>query len=118
MKKQFKTAIIATIITCMILISCACAMPAKAERPEFYPILTVVVNSVRIEDDLWIVDCRDKDGHVHSFFDDEGTWEYGDVANLLMWATEVEEEDEVIEVYWEGYTEDIEQFFETLEWRH
>lgn len=118
--KEVKTAIIATIITIMVLISCACAMPAYAEqdRGEFYLHLTVVVASTRIESHLWIVDCRDKDGNVWSFFDDEGTWEKGDIANLLMWNMgEQEEDNEVIEVYWEGYTKDIDSFFQIEGWR-
>ena len=118
--KEAKTAIIATIITIMILISCACAMPAYAEqeRGEFYPRLTVIVASTRIDTRLWVIDCRDKDGNVWSFFDDEGTWEKGDIANLLMWNMgEQEEDDEIIEVYWEGYTENVTEWLQMEGWR-
>ena len=117
--KEVKTIIIATIITCLIIISTAFALPAQAEsRPEFYPRLTVVVNSTRIESHTWVVECQDKEGNRWAFFDDVGTWSRGDIANLLMWAiTDKEEEDEIVEVYWEGYTENIESYFRLMGWR-
>ena len=117
--KEVKAVIIATIVTCLIIVSTAFALPAQAEsRPEFYPRLTVVVNSVRIEERTWVVECQDKEGNIWAFFDDEGTWEKGDIANLLMWAiTEQEEEDEIVEVYWEGYTENITEWLQMEGWR-
>lgn len=118
--KEVKVVIIATIVTVLILVSTAFALPAKAEadRGEFYPKLTVVVSSVRIDTGLWVVDCRDQEGNKWSFFDDEGTWEYGDIANLLMWNMgEREEDDEIIEVYWEGYTENIEMYCKIMGWK-
>ena len=118
MKKQIRAIIIATIVTCVILISCACAIPAQAERPEFYPKLTVVVDSIRIDSHLWVVDCRDKDGNIWSFFDDEGTWARGDIANLLMMTiNENEEEDELVEIYWEGFTEYPDEYFMVIGWK-
>lgn len=119
MKKQIHAIIIATIVTCAIIISCAYAMPAKAEarHPEFYPKLTIVFEAEKIED-YWVVYCIDKTQNIWSFYDDEGTWVKGDIANLLMWNLgEYEEDDEIVEVYWEGYTENLESFFKTLEWR-
>lgn len=127
MKKQIRAVIIATIITCAIIISCAYAMPVQAEAAneaaelghgEFYPKLAMVISSVRIDTDLWIVNCQDRTGNVWAFFDDEGTWEIGDIANLLMWNLgEREEDNEIIEVYWEGYTDNLETFFKIIEWR-
>ena len=119
--KQTKIIIIATIVTIIIMLSCAYAMPAVAEvgdRGEFYPRLTVVVETEQIADSgWWIVYCQDKDGNVWAFYDDEGTWDIGDIANLLMWnLSEHEEEDEIIEVYWEGYTENPSGFFSLEGW--
>ena len=113
MKKQIRAAIIATIITCIIIISSSFAMPAFAEdRGEFYPKLTIVVSSVKIDSQLWVVDCKDKNGNIWSFFDDEGVWKQGDIINLLMWKMgENEKEDEILEVYWEGYTDNLKMFF-------
>lgn len=107
--KKFRVCIIATIITAIIICSCALALPVQAEgvRPEFYPKLTIVVANTPLEGtDFYIVDCIDKDGYKWSFFDDEGTWEPGDLANLLMWnmGAKSEEEDEIVEVYFEGTT--------------
>ena len=115
MKKQIRTIIIATIITIMIIISCACIAPAMAEdHGEFYPRLTIVVDTEQIHEGLRIVYCQDKDGNVWSFFSDENDWIKGDIADLLMWNLK---EDEIIEVYWEGYTEDVETFFSLERWR-
>ena len=86
---------------------------AELDHGEMYPKLTVVIESTKV-DDLWLVSCRDREGNVWAFWDDEGTWAYGDIANLLMWDLE---EDEIIEVYWEGYTENIQLFFQTIGWR-
>ena len=118
MKKQIKTAIITTILVSIIIVSCAFTMPATAEdRGEFYPKLTVIFKIERV-DDLWVVYCIDKTQNIWSFYDDENIWKKGDIANLFMWATgENEEEDEIIEVYWEGYTENINLFFQVNGWR-
>ena len=120
--KPIKTIIIATIVTIAIIMSCACALPAGAEaadRGEFYPKLTVVVETELVTPDLWVITCEDREGNLWAFYDDEGEWDVGDIANLLMWNMgEREEDDEVIEVYWEGYTENIEDFFHVTEWRH
>jgi hypothetical protein len=120
MKKQIRTTIIATITTIIIIFSCALALPASAEvgdRGEFYPRLTVVVDVVELGG-LRYIACQDKDGNIWGFYDDEAEWDVGDIANLLMWNMgEHEEDDEIIEVYWEGYTEDIETFFSLEGWR-
>ena len=106
--KTTKIAIIATIITVAIIALCGIAT-ASAERPEFYPLLTVVVNVQPIGNDLCIVDCMDKEGNLWSFYAEPCEWFAGDLANLLMWATgENEEDDEVVEVYYEGFLEDAE----------
>lgn len=119
--KTTKIAIIATIITVCLILSCACALPAQAEagsRPEFYPRLTIVVEVISVSDDLWIVECRDRDDHIWAFYDDELIWSSGDIANLLMWAmNDNEEEDEIIEVYLEGYTENITEWLQNSTWR-
>ena len=120
--KQTKVIIIATIVTIIIMISCACAIPATAEtnnRGEFYPRLTIVVEKEHLVDtDLWLIYCQDKDGNVWAFYDDEGEWAIGDIANLLMWNVgEREEENEIIEAYWEGHTENPIGFFSLEGWR-
>ncbi len=108
--KSTKVVIIATIITVILILSCAYALPIQAEaeaRPEFYPKLTIVV-SVTQEDGLWIIECMDKNGDIWAFYDDEESWAIGDIANLLMMTVSNNiEEDEIIEVYWEGYIENF-----------
>ena len=121
MRKQITVIIIATILTCAILISCSFAIPAGAEaedHSEFYPRLTVVIEKEQIANTgLWVIYCQDKGGNVWAFYDDEGEWNVGDIANLLMWnLNETEEEDEIIEVYWEGYTENVKTFFQAMNW--
>lgn len=117
--KTTKIAIIATIITTIIICSCAYAIPVKAEsRPEFYPKLSIVIDTHKVAGALWVIDCLDKEGNKWSFYDDEGTWTKGDIANLLMWAlNEHEEEDEVVEVYWEGYTKNVTEWLQNNGWR-
>ena len=118
--KEVKVIIIATIVTCLLILSCAYAMPVHAEEaeelPEFYCKLTIVVEKEAIGD-LWIISCRDKNGQIWSFYDDIGEWNIGDIANLFMWnMNENEEEHEIIEVYWEGYTENVDMFLKMMGW--
>lgn len=109
MKSTIKTIIIATIITAVIMISTAFALPAVAEElPEdFYELNAIVIGWEQIGDtDLRVIDCLAEDGNIWSFYDDEEEWEIGDVAILLMWeCTEAEEDDEVIDVIWVDYLE-------------
>ena len=93
---------ITIIITLAVVLSCTYA---EQVRGEFYPRLTVVVEKEQIEQsDLWIITCKDRVGNLWAFYDDEGEWDIGDIANLLMWNIgEREEDDEIIEVYWEGH---------------
>lgn len=113
--KTLKICAIATMVTAIIMLSCAVAMSANAEDfGEFYPRLTVVV-----ERHTDVVICQDREGHLWSFFCDESDgWTTGDLCNLLMWnnSTDVTEH-EVIDVYWEGYTESIDSFCRVTEWR-
>jgi hypothetical protein len=117
--KTIKVALIATIITALIICTCAYALPVKAEeqRPEFYPKLAIVTNTIHVVDNLYMIECRDKNGNIWGFYDDECTWTKGDIANLFMRAAgETEESDEIVEVYWEGYTKNIEGFFSLVGW--
>lgn len=107
MKNTIKTIIIATIITVIIMISTAFALPASAEvgdRGEFYPRLAVVTSYERIDEtDLWVITCTDKDGDEWAFYGEEEDAHIGNIFNLLMWNLgENEEEDEIVEVYYEG----------------
>lgn len=120
--KQIKVIIAAIITTIIIMLSCAYAIPATAEgdnHGEFYLRLTIVVEKEQVADtDLWVIYCQDREGNVWAFYDNEGEWDIGDIANLLMLkVSEHEEEDEIIEVYWEGYTENPAEFFFLEGWR-
>lgn len=117
--KELKIIAIATVIAICIMVSCAFAMPASAEgvNPEFgefYPRLTIVMN--RMGD---TVICRDKDGNLWEFFcDTTDTWAIGDICNLMMWNRSKDvTEHEIIEVYWEGYTDSLASFFSLNGWR-
>ena len=105
--KTTKIITIATIITIALiaLFGIATASAEAADRGEFYPKMSVVTGIDQIGDtNLFTVTVIDKDGHEWSFFDDEGEWQIGDIANLLMWnlSNEREEEDEIVETYYEG----------------
>lgn len=113
MKKTTITTIIATAMTIAIILSCACIVPASAEvgdRGEFYPLLTVVVGYERIGDtDEWVIDCMDRFGRVWSFYGEEEDAHIGIMFNLLMWNMgEAEEDDEIIEAYYEGRMDTME----------
>lgn len=104
--KTMKIATIATIITIVIIALCSVAT-ANAEvgdRGEFYPRLAVVTAWERIGDtDEWLITCTDKDGNEWCFFGDEDDAHIGNIYNLLMWNVgQDEEEDEIVEVYFEG----------------
>ena len=101
---------ITAIITALIL-TFAIVLPVCAEigdRGEFYPRLAVVTAYERIGDtDLWIIDVTDKDGQVWSFCGEEEDAHIGNMYNLLMWNMgEAEEDDEIIETYYEGRMDD------------
>lgn len=109
--KTTKIITIATAITMAIIIACSITVPASAEvgdRGEFYPLLAVVTGYEKIGDtDLWIIDVTDKDGRVWSFYGEAEDAHVGIMFNLLMWNMgEAEEEDEIVEVYYEGRLDD------------
>ena len=110
---------IITVIAIMLILSCTYSHVATAEDlPEFYPKLTVVVGTTQIDDCLWTIDCLDYNDNIWSFYDEEGTWTKGDIANLLMWnIDEREEEHEIVEVYWTGYTENITEWLQINGWQ-
>lgn len=121
MKKQVRAIIIATIITIITIVSCAYAMPVHAEgitSEDYYGKLTVVVGRTQLESHLWVIECKDKDGEIWTFLDDEGTWARGDIVNLLMFRiSENTKNDEAQDAIWEGHTDDLEMFFQVMGWR-
>jgi len=78
------------------------------DRGEFYPLLTIVIDKDYSEQ--WpIVICEDKQGNIWTFYDDIDIWQIGDIANILMWNMGGNiEDDEVVEVYYEGHIENME----------
>lgn len=116
--KNMKIAIIATIITCIIIVSCSFVLTASAEMDNCYACLTIVINTQQIENNLWIISCQDKDGNYWTFFDDNNSWTKGDIANLLMYCYDDDiTHNEIIDVYREGYTDNINLFLSLIGWR-
>lgn len=105
--KTLKT-IVALTLVMVALCSALTATAEMVDYGEFYPLLTVVLGSERVEDfDLWEVECMDQFGRVWAFFADCYEWEEGDLCNLLMWAVgETETSHEIIEVYYVGHLEE------------
>ena len=119
MKKTIRTITYATIITVSLMLAFVILLPPvhAEDRGEFYPKLAVVFDTDQIGN-ARVIFCVDKAQNVWSFYDDENEWEIGDIANLLMWKlNENDEDDEIVEVYWEGYTEEPENLWGNLEWR-
>jgi len=112
--KNFKAWMISLMVMVIVMVVCGYAC-AENDRGEFYPRLTVVIDVVELSN-LRYIACQDKDGNIWGFYDDEAEWDVGDIANLLMWNMgEREEDDEIIEVYWEGYTENYNSFWKKLQ---
>ena len=126
--KELKIIAIATIITICIMVSCAFAMPAQAETMnpnygEFYPRLAIVVEreeGARIKGDYDTITCRDKEGNLRQFFCDRtDDWDTGDICNLMMWNNSQDvTKHEIIEVYWEGYTSDLNDLLSLFGWAY
>ena len=104
--KTTKIITIATAITLAIITLCgiATANAEVGDRGEFYPRLAVVTAYEQIGDtDLWVITCMDKDGNLWDFYGEEEDAHVGNIFNLLMWNMgEREEDDEIVEVYYEG----------------
>ena len=114
--KNLKAWVISVAVICAVMIVCGCAIAQAEDRGEFYPKLTVVFDAEQINNSR-VIYCVDKAQNVWSFYDDDGEWNIGDIANLLMWKlNENEEDDEIVEVYWEGHTEGPENLWNNLEW--
>lgn len=106
MKNTIKIIIIATII----LTACTCAVAEVGDHGEFYPRLAVVTSYEKLGDsDTWMIICTDKDGDEWAFYGEKEDAHIGSVVNLLMWNIgENEEENEIVEVYYEGEMTPIE----------
>lgn len=121
--KETKICIIALIITCFIIVSTAFAIPAQAEATpitadNYYGKLVIVTSSIRIETSIWVVSCQDRKGNILHFLNDTGVLQQGDILNLLMFrVNENEKDDECMEYTWEGYTENLNMFFQVMGWR-
>lgn len=96
--------VIAIIITIIALCAIATATAEVGDRGEFYPRLAVVTSFEQIgSSDLWLIVCTDKDGEQWMFYGEEEDAHIGYIFNLLMWNMgEAEENDEIVEVYYEG----------------
>lgn len=104
--------ILAVVVAIIVILFSSYACSESANRPEFYPKLTVVFEIETIEN-VRIVYCIDRTRNIWTFYDEANEYEIGDIANLLMWAiSDNPEMDEIIEVYWEGYTENINLFLD------
>ena len=120
--KTTKIIAIATAITIAMiaLFGIATATAEVGDRGEFYPRIAVVTAYEKIGDsDLWVITCTDKDGDEWAFYGEEEDAHIGNIFNLLMWNMgENEEEDEIVEVYYEGRM-DLKTLYAWLrgEWR-
>lgn len=120
--KEAKICIIAVIVTSLIIISTAFALPAQAEAApvtsaNYYSKLVVVTSSTQLETSIWVVSCQDKNGNRWEFLN-EGKLEQGDILTLLMFRlNEREEDDECMDYMYEGHTDNINLFLQMMGWR-
>lgn len=98
--KNLKTAIIATIVTVLIICSCAYAMPATAEDANVYSKPAIVTGYDLLKDLVTVVD---DEGNVWEFYGAEGL-AICDIVWLTIYSygTKTMEDDEIIDVVWEG----------------
>lgn len=98
--KTLKIAVIATIITSIIMLSCAVGFSANAEElpNNFYEIQALVIGWTRVGlTDTRIIECLDEEGNVWAFYDNEEYYTTWDVISLLMWkSTGAKEDDEIV----------------------
>lgn len=112
--KKIITSIIILILTCMIF---SANTENMEDRDEYYPLLVIVVEKDYWSDGVSVLSAIDHNGNKWCFFDEDDTWSIGDIANLLMWnAGGAIDEDEIVKVYWIGYTEYIETFIQIMGW--
>lgn len=115
--KETRICIIAVIITCLIIVSTAFALPVHAEanpitNEDYYGKLVVVIDSIQIETSIWNVSCQDKNGNIWEFLNDTGDLRQGDILTLLMFrVNDNEEDDECMDYSWEEHTENLDLFF-------
>lgn len=120
--KEAKICITAAIIACLIIVSCAYAMPVQAEAApvileNHYSKLVAVTAVTQLNTNLWIIECQDKNEMRWMFLDDERL-EEGDILTLLMSRqNENEEDDKCIEYTYEGHSQTIEDFFKVMGWQ-
>lgn len=99
-----KIIIIATIITIVIIVSCACALPARAERSQVYTLDTVIVG-IELEPDRIKLECLDNNGELWEFYD-EDEWHIGDIAIIRLFAFDDDyTHDEILDVEYCGSLE-------------
>lgn len=99
-----KIIIIATIVTIVIIVSCAFALPVKAERSQVYTLDTVIVG-IELERDCIKLECLDENGDVWEFYD-EDEWHIGDIAILRLFAFDEDyTHDEILDVEYCGSLE-------------
>ena len=94
--KNLRTAIIATIVTVLIICSCAYAVPANAEDANIYEFPAVVVGLDVIEDLVTIVD---NEGEMWTFYGAEG-FNIGAIVFVTVYSygTKTFADDEIIDV--------------------
>ena len=99
--KELKISMIAMVVVALILVlTCAYAVPSKAETEDFYPLLTVVINKEYTEYNDYVITVEDSNGNLWVFYSDSTDWQIGELVNLLMWRSTADPyDDEVIDVY-------------------
>ena len=99
--KTFVTCMIATFITCAIILGCAYAMPAQADTFDTYKVEGVVTEYHIAFPGVWEVVATTKDGDQFGWFadnDDGEYWHIGDLVLITMRECGREEDDEVMDV--------------------
>ena len=90
----------------MVMVLVLATAGAESLPEDCYILPTVVIGWDEVEENVFVIDCLDKEGNVWQFFNEGKEWAIGDLCDLVMWACSEEiEEHEIVDVVWTGYIE-------------
>jgi hypothetical protein len=113
--KTTKIILIATIATIALIALCGIATATAEELPDFYPRLAVVVSCEETAENEWFVLTEDTTGNLWGYYEDSDSCNVGDLCILMIFNNgEDITTHEIVEVYYEGTLENLENFFEEI----
>lgn len=118
--KGLKLIVVATLITIILLFSCALALTARAEESPYYdtiyPKLAIITKVTEKA-----VYFRDRDKITVKYYIDpydEDRLDVGDICTLLMYNSSINpKQHQIVYIRWEGYTSNVTKWIKSMKWR-